>query len=190
MRDLHKLQKHKVYGETVLKIHFPDGSGVSGHFAPAQTTIANVMQALLHEVFVEEAFGSVVVEKTTNENSTPHSLFELFTTPPRTVLDPTYTLEQSKLVPAARVHVQWKISLTNSSRSKGWFIREDWFSANTNTTTGVSTLPRGVALVGHPEEPTAIGKHTKVSTVATDPATKKKNKLDKEALLLQRMMGK
>jgi hypothetical protein len=65
------LQNHKVYGETVTKIHFPDGSGVSGNFAPDQTTIANVMQALLNEVLVEEAFGSVLVEKCADENSAP-----------------------------------------------------------------------------------------------------------------------
>lgn len=180
MRDLQKLQKQKVYSETVLKIHFPDGSGISGHFAPSQTTIEDVVQALLHEVLVEQVFQS---------SGKPSSSFiQLFTTPPRTILDPKSTLEGLQLVPAAKVHVQWKAPLVANNRGKGWFIRDDWFTSMRNQN---SAVPRGVALVGNPEDETpATAQGDTGSSTTAGLSKQKKNKVDKEAALLKRMMGK
>ena len=196
MRDLEKLQKHKVYGETVLKIHFPDGSGVSGHFAPATTTIAQVIQSLFQDVLMEGIFSTSIADTSNHINHTTSKMLQLFTTPPRTVLDPSKTLEQLQLIPAAKVHVQWKVPLTSPNPRKGWFIRDDCFVTNADPRValqGLSGLPQGVALVGNEEGNTIATPTTDGSTglsMTSGPAKKKQNKVDKEALLLQRMMGK
>ena len=196
MRDLEQLQKHKVYGETVLKIHFPDGSGVAGHFAPATTTIRQVIQSLLQEVLMEGMFSTSITDKSNHISHTESMLLQLFTTPPRTVLDPSKTLEQLQLIPAAKIHVQWRLPLTSPNSRKGWFIRDDCFVANADASValhGRSGLPQGVALVGNVEENTIVTPTAEGSTglsMTSGHAKKKQNKVDKEALLLQRMMGK
>jgi len=196
MRDVQRLQKHKVYGETVLKIHFPDGSGVSGHFAPATTTIGQVTQSLLQEVIMEGLFSTSIADKSNHINHTMSKMLQLFTTPPRTLLDPSKTLDQLQLMPAAKVHVQCNLPLTSLNPRKGWFIRDEYFVTNANASValhGRSGLPQGVALVGYDEAnpivPPAAEESTGLS-MTSGPAKKKQNKVDKEALLLQRMMGK
>mmetsp|Transcript_13154 Transcript_13154/g.34411 ORF Transcript_13154/g.34411 Transcript_13154/m.34411 type:complete len:222 (-) Transcript_13154:477-1142(-) len=85
MREIEKLKKMKVYNCTILRIKFPDN---------------NVLQGVFHPL---EKVGTVleVINQCVVEAALPFLAPELFTTPPKIVYDPSSTLQDAGLVPAA-----------------------------------------------------------------------------------------
>lgn len=163
MRDLEQLKKKKVYSHTVLAISFPDGYIVKGNFWPREKVSA-VIQSLLSDVLVEGAMD-----------------FDLYITPPRTKLEPSKTLEELNLIPAAKIHVSWKAPMPQ--REEGWYI----VKALTANDGAKKSLPEAVSL--ETDEKTKDGSISRAgkSLVSSKP---KKSKADKEADLLKKMMGR
>eukprot|EP00978_Attheya_sp_CCMP212_P003562 scaffold7467_cov39-Attheya_sp.AAC.1 len=95
MRDLEQMKKSKVYSHVQLRINFSDGSYVTGKFLPKET-LETVRQVLLKEVLIVSSSDSSYA-------------FDLYVAPPRRKLDWSKTLQQEGLVPAAKLHVSWKV---------------------------------------------------------------------------------
>lgn len=176
MRDLEALKKSKVYSHAHLRIHFADGSVVAGNFGPKETC-ATVLAALQSEVLVGPCAKIPM---------------ELYMTPPRTVLDPTKTLQELQLVPAAKIFVKWMKSLqpppngSTSSSEKGWFIRQDLFQESPT----IGDMPQAIAVVDAWKEAQAATTTGSTAGTTLTAAKRKPTKEEKEAALLKRMMGK
>eukprot|EP01034_Spumella_vulgaris_P027512 gene27512-34239_t len=120
IRDLQKAQKERVYAKTLVRVRFPDRVVLQGHFHPRHT-IAEVYQ-WVHAHLVD--MGDVVGG---GDIAADYSLFDLYVSPPRTVLTPFNATPSSKnsssnttsvtltsssltdlrLVPAALIHLSW-----------------------------------------------------------------------------------
>ena len=183
MRDLEKIKHQKVYSHVVLAIQFQDGCTIRGHFLPKDTL----------QTVKDELASSVFVDSSSSGASVPND-YELYVTPPRTILDPNSTLQALGLVPASKIYVSWKTPLSpppplgagsgGGSLPSGWYVRQSLFATNTVTTT---SLPAS-EVVGESATTTTTN-----ATSSTKPAVakkKKKTKAEKEAAMLQRMMGK
>lgn len=109
MRDLDKVKQTKIYAFTKLRICFPDGYSVSAKFYPSET-VAAVRRVLVNEVL------------------TVKSDFDFYVTPPRRALADHKTLTEEQLVPAAKIHISWKIPPTSSS-----YIKPELFESKTDT---------------------------------------------------------
>ena len=96
MRDLESIKKAKVYTHAALRIGFADGCYVTARFLPSETVEA-VRAVLKEECFREDDGRGLDLD------------FDLYVAPPRRRLDAARTLEAEGLVPAARVHVSWKV---------------------------------------------------------------------------------
>ena len=190
MRDLEKIKHQKVYSHVVLAIQFQDGCTIRGHFLP-KDTLQTVKDELASSVFVDSSSSS---SSSSGGASVPND-YELYVTPPRTILDPNSTLQALGLVPASKIYVSWKTPLSppppplgagsgGGSLPSGWYVRQSLFDTNTVTTT---SLPAS-EVVGESATTTTTN-----ATSSTKPAVakkKKKTKAEKEAAMLQRMMGK
>ena len=91
MRDLEAIKKERVYVETVLRLQFPSRLLVEGTFRPNET-VEEVCDVLRRAVLSEACSGSE---------------FYLFTSPPKSILNPNKTLSQVGCCPAALVYVGW-----------------------------------------------------------------------------------
>jgi hypothetical protein len=133
--------------------------------------------------------------------------FELYMTPPRTLLDSQKSLQELGLVRAAKVYVSWKRPLppppptpvpnndndnNNNNNGPGWYLRPALFLAASAGT--APALPTSAAVVA--EERRARTKASKSTTDTTTTTTttstvakRKKTKAEKEANLLKRMLG-
>jgi hypothetical protein len=161
MRDLQHLKTQKVYSHTQLAIQFPDGCVVRGNFGPHET-IGTVMASLIDHVLVA---------------STKSTRFELYQTPPRTLLAPSKTLQALGLVPAAKVYVSWKQGLLVTGNT-GWYLRPECFATPSSVAPSMPTSTAITATDGNNngKQPGGVAK-------------KKKTKAEKEANLLKRMLG-
>ncbi|XP_046617279.1 tether containing UBX domain for GLUT4 [Neodiprion virginianus] len=95
-RILHHLHK---YRKTVIRIQFPDQLVLQGLFGPLET-----VQAVKEFVKIYLA--------------NPDAEFMLYTTPPRTVLDPGARLVDANLVPSAILHYSGQSSLKSELNNK------------------------------------------------------------------------
>ena len=120
------------------------------------------MESLHQDVFLADG----------NDITTPSSLFELYTTPPRTLLHSNETIQGLGLVPAAKIYVSWKKAHTAK-------IRPVLFAPQTIA----PLLPQSAVI--HPESQSAAAK-----SKTTAAPQQKKTKAEKEANLLKRMMGR
>lgn len=165
MRDLEQLKKKKVYSHAVLAVRFPDGYTIRGNFWPSET-ISTVIQHLRSDALIADTAD-----------------FDLYVTPPRTLLTPSKSLQDLGLAPAAKVHVSWKTAVPRD-QSPGWYINRSILSKNNGSGTA---LPESVSL----DKDERIQEKSKSTGATSGPSTKrKKTKAEKEADLLKRMMGK
>jgi hypothetical protein len=180
MRDLEKLKKSKVYSHTQLAIHFPDGISVRANFSNREK-LQTVLADLRHDVLF-------------STETLPLPTLELYQTPPRRVMDPSKSLKDLGLVPAAKVYVSWKKPLVQAGLQAGWYIQQELLQGSSDA--GGSTSTISVAAPG-PVLPTSIPV-VKSSSAATTTAAngsnstakRKKTKAEKEAALVKRMLGK
>jgi hypothetical protein len=186
MRDLEQLKKTNVYSHTQLAIQFPNAVVVKANFLP-QETIQAVMDGLRQSVLIE--------------NIDPPT-FDLYITPPKQLLEPTKTLDEMGLVPAAKIYVSWRQQWQNSpppimtSDSIAWFVRPALLRQSCNQRG--PAMPKSIPVVSTDDgnhnqdddkKPAAASSSSSSSTNAT--ANKRqKSKAEKEANLLARMMGK
>ncbi len=169
MRDLEALKKSKVYSHAHLRIHFADGSVVAGNFGPREKC-ATIIDALRQDVLVEEVSNIPI---------------ELYMTPPKILLDLHKTLQESQLVPAAKIHVKWNQPLPKGSAETGWFLKPSLFQEKLT-----SEMPRAIAVIdGDTDTHNEEEKGSKSSASATAATKRKMTKAEKEAALLKRMMG-
>jgi hypothetical protein len=181
MRDLEKMKKQKVYSHTVLAITFADGVVVKGTFKPREK-----LQAVMKEL------RDTVMMKGDNNDSDGFD-FELYQTPPRTLLKPTETLVDLGLVPAAKVHVSWKKMPNSQSNAKvGGYLRDDFIRQQQDQQKQSSSIsiPTGTAIAESDKGSAIADDESQKPHTETGIAKKKKTKADKEKDLLARMMGK
>merc|ERR1711939_668635 len=112
--------------------------GIKGHFLP-KDTLQTVKDELASSVFVDSSGGGGGGASVPND-------YELYVTPPRTILDPSSTLQALGLVPASKIYVSWKTPLSppplgagsgGGSLPSGWYVRQSLFDTNTVTTTSL-----------------------------------------------------
>jgi hypothetical protein len=183
MRDLEQIQKKKVYAHVQLIIQFPDGSSVRGKFLPKET-IAMVQQVLTESCFVQAPTAAAAAAAPV-ATTLP---FDLYVTPPRTLLDPQKSLQDLGLVPASKVFLSWKISPPTGA-APGSFLRPQLFQRLGNATSTATSNS-----TAFPEAQTVVADRPAAAAAArTDPSAAeskpKKAKKSKEELLLERMMG-
>mmetsp|Transcript_28570 Transcript_28570/g.57737 ORF Transcript_28570/g.57737 Transcript_28570/m.57737 type:complete len:664 (+) Transcript_28570:173-2164(+) len=162
MRDLEKMKKAKVYSHAQIRINFSDGTLLHAKFLPSETvsSIRSVIQSSFHPSIISQPPD-----------------FDLYIAPPRRVLDDKKTLEEEELVPAAKIHVSWKV---RGSPNNGNFLREELFAAGSG-----ANFPEAKPIVE--KRASSYGSGGKAS------GKNDNNTVDgssKEELLIQRMMGK
>ena len=170
MRDLERLKKQKVYSHCQLAIEFPNGTVVKGNFLPKES-VASVQQAIMTEVLVVDGGGG------SSSLTACAALFDLYITPPRTLLKVGETLQGLGLVPAAKVYISWKTK-------RRLDIQPRLFGGARTSQQGPSA-PTAKALVDNGDD----GEDSKPPATAGGTQKKKKTKAEKEAELLKRMMG-
>lgn len=106
MRDLERLKKKKVYSHVQLALHFANGVVLYGKFLPKET-----LQIVIDEV-QNKCFRSDTKIK------------QLYCTPPKRILDPSKTLDQEDLVPAAKIFVKTEYPIFQSSTSSTSFLND------------------------------------------------------------------
>jgi hypothetical protein len=115
MRDLNKIKKSKIYSHTQLAITFPDGIIIKANFLTTEK-LSNVINGLEHDVLFNT--DTIVLPK-----------FELYQSPPRTVLNSSLSLKKLDLVPAAKIYLSWKspglTKIPASTLGAGWYIRPE-----------------------------------------------------------------
>jgi len=123
MRDLESMKKAKVYTHATLRIGFADGTWITAKFLPSETVNT------VREVLIEECFRADIA---------PGLDFDLYVAPPRRILDRGKRLDAEGLVPAARVHVSWKVggappsppAGSGSESRPGSYLREELFGTS------------------------------------------------------------
>lgn len=156
MRDLEKLKKQKLYKHSQLRIFFPDGYSLCCNFKPNETI-----------AIVKEVITSTFVTSETILTD-----FDLYITPPRTVLkNLNNTLLQEQLVPAARVFVSWKKDVNLKD-----YIQSQYFKSSA----AIFSVPDGKNLVND-----ATGNNKKKRNAGSG----KDSSSTKEELLLRKMLG-
>ena len=189
MRDLQKLAKQKVYTHTQLVIQFQDGCTVHAKFLPRET-IQTVLQVIQGTLLQPNHSASM----------------ELYVTPPKHVLQPTRTLQEEGLVPAAKIFCSFKPNSTTNTNSNtntnppGYYFRPDLLQSSSATTMAANmtpSFPNAMSIAAAHEEantdtkPSASASTTTTTTTSiTNPPKSKKPKESKEELLLKRMMGR
>lgn len=77
------------FSKTTIRVRFADRMELEGTFHPTNNSVADVVEFIRSALTVHDAE------------------FELFTAPPKTVLDPKLTLKKANLVPLAVVHLSF-----------------------------------------------------------------------------------
>lgn len=159
MRDLESMKKAKVYSHAQIRINFPDGKHLHAKFLPSENI---------------SSIRSVI--KSACKPSLAVSLdFDLYVAPPRRLLNDSNTLTEEELVPAAKIHVSWKVGASPI----GDYLLDELFSGGS-----VSAFPDAKPVVRQQSTTaTSIGVDSNIagSGVAAP---------SKEELLMQRMLGK
>ncbi|OEU09746.1 hypothetical protein FRACYDRAFT_194726 [Fragilariopsis cylindrus CCMP1102] len=203
MRDLTKIKKSKVYSHTQLAITFPDGIIVKANFSTTEK-LSMVMKGIIEHVLFS------------NTDTITFPKFELYISPPRTILDPTQSLKKLGLVPAAKIYVSWNspglTKIPTFSLGQGWYIlpelllfsssnsKKNNTNANSSSATATGTGSSMTTIMGPvmPISVSVLGGGGNIATGAslrndTNPKptkqVKKKSKAEKEAELMKRMLG-
>ena len=164
MRDLEKMKKAKVYSHAQIRVNFPDGAHLHAKFLPRETvsSIRSVIQS---------AFQPSLAQPLD---------FELYVAPPRRLLDDTKRLDVEELVPAAKIHVSWRVGASPSGGSVGSYLRNELFSSP-NSNSAASSFP----------DAKCLQKATAAATKGKDGGAKNGVPgASREELLMQKMLGK
>lgn len=162
MRDLERMKKAKVYSHAQIRVNFSDGTHLHAKFLPREKV---------------SALRSVI--KSAFQPSLAQSLdFDLYVAPPRRLLNDTHTLEEEELVPAAKIHVSWKVGASPVGGAGGCYIRDELFSGG-----HVAAFPDAKLVVK--EQKTQARSTGKDNSHGSGGGTQ-----SKEELLMQRMLGK
>mmetsp|Transcript_9460 Transcript_9460/g.17149 ORF Transcript_9460/g.17149 Transcript_9460/m.17149 type:complete len:642 (-) Transcript_9460:300-2225(-) len=166
MRDLEQMKKSKVYSHVQLRINFSDGSYVTGKFLPKET-LETVRQVLLKDILIVSS----------SESSYD---FDLYVAPPRRKLDWSKTIQAEGLVPAAKLHVSWKVGgAPTGMGDTGWFIQPALFETNKN---GAASFPDAKSIV---QSRTLASQSSTNSNSSSTSMTAE----EKEAAMMRRMLG-
>ncbi|GLD93072.1 hypothetical protein PINS_up001664 [Pythium insidiosum] len=110
MRELDELKRKKVFQSTLIRVQFSDRVSIQVAFHPLET-VADVMAYIRDEC----------LDASVSENK-----FYLYVSPPLVKLDPTKTLTDMGLVPAAHTYLSWIDALPASSSSTvGAYLRQE-----------------------------------------------------------------
>ncbi|KAL7540700.1 hypothetical protein ACHAWF_006759 [Thalassiosira exigua] len=140
----------QVYSHAQIRVNFPDGTHLHAKFLPREKVAA------LRSV-IESAF---------EDSLSPSLEFDLYVAPPRRLLIDTNTLEEEELVPAAKIHVSWKVGAAPVGGTAGCFVRPELFAGGN---AGTSAFPDAKPVLKEKKAP---------------------EKSKGEDLLMQRMLGK
>ena len=178
MRDLESMKKAKVYTHATLRVGFADGCWITAKFLPSETVEA-VKTVLREECFREDVAGTLD--------------FDLYVAPPRRKLDGSKRLDAEGLVPAARVHVSWKVGGTPPAQAKGQppgsYLREELFQNNGGagqTDYNAAAFPNAQKLVEDDDKKEG-GKKRPAGNGAGSAAASAESR---EEALMARMLGK
>lgn len=163
MRDLERMKKQKVYSHTQLKIYFSDGSRIEAKFLPNETVAA--VRNIVKSTFLPQHQA--------------HFDFDLYVSPPRKILSESKSLREEGLVPAAKLHVSWKIGFDKSpvsGSSPGSFIQQHFFISSSSSSG--NEFPNSVSIGGEADLNEKMPDRS-VSDVAA-----------REEEIMQRMLGK
>jgi tether containing UBX domain for GLUT4 len=163
MRDLQRMKKAKVYSHAQIRVNFPDGTHLHAKFLPREKVAA------LRSV-IESAF---------EDSLSPSLEFDLYVAPPRRLLIDTNTLEEEELVPAAKIHVSWKVGAAPVGDTAGCFVRSELFAGGN---AGTSAFPDA--------KPVLKEKKAPEKSKGRDDSNGNDGAQSKEDLLMQRMLGK
>ena len=100
--------------------------------------------------------------------------------PPRRLLDDKKTLEEEELVPAAKIHVSWKVGASPSGGA-GCYLRNELFSGGAGIV--AASFPNAKPIVN--EQKGSVNAQGKDSSGNNGGGSQ-----SKEELLMQRMLGK
>jgi hypothetical protein len=160
MRDLESMKKAKVYSHAQIRINFPDGKHLHAKFLPSENI---------------SSIRSVI--KSACKPSLAISLdFDLYVAPPRRLLNDSKTLIEEELVPAAKIHVSWKVGASPI----GDYLLDELFGGGS-----VSAFPDA--------KPVVRQQSTTATLIGVDNNTNGSGGVaapSKEELLMQRMLGK
>jgi hypothetical protein len=130
MRDLESMKKARVYSHAALRIGFADGCWLNARFLPSET-VGTVKAVLREECFREDVMMGGDGDGGGDGGSAPALDFDLYVAPPRRRLDEGKRLDAEGLVPAARVHVSWKVGGMPPPPARGQlpgsYLREELF---------------------------------------------------------------
>lgn len=89
VRELRRLQKERVYSRTLIRIRFPDRVCIQGYFHPRHTVL-DVYEWVRSSINLSSNDGELPDSKRLDfiKKADFFRLFELYTSPPRCVLDP------------------------------------------------------------------------------------------------------
>jgi len=158
MRDLEKMKKAKVYSHAQIRVNFPDGSNLHAKFLPREK-VSSIRSV------IKSAFQPSLVESLD---------FDLYVAPPRRLLDKTKRLDEEELVPAAKIHVSWKVGGSPS----GSYLRNELFSGGSN----MAAFPDAKPIVKQKQSVAASAKANGGISGGGGPS--------KEELMMQKMLGK
>ena len=161
MRDLEKLKKGRAYSHATIRVNFADGSHIHAKFLPKEKVSS--IRSIIKSAFLPSVGDGLD--------------FDLYVAPPRRLLDEDKTLNDEELVPAAKIHVSWKVGgAPTASSSPGSFLQPGLFS--TGGSVGAS-FPDAKPLVK--------AQKTASTSASSEPPSEGQSKED---LLMQRMLGK
>jgi len=159
MRDLEKMKKAKVYSHAQIRVNFPDGTNLHAKFLPREK-VSSIRSV------IKSAFQPSLVESLD---------FDLYVAPPRRLLDNTKRLDEEELVPAAKIHVSWKVGGSPS----GSYLRNELFSGGSN----MAAFPDAKPIVKQKQSMVASAK-------ANGGTNNSGGGPSKEELMMQKMLGK
>jgi hypothetical protein len=177
MRDLESMKKAKVYTHATLRVGFADGCWIAAKFLPGETVEA-VRTVLREECFREDMAGALD--------------FDLYVAPPRRRLDGSKRLDAEGLVPAARVHVSWKVGGAPPAPAEGQlsgsYLREELFRNDGGADEPAAAFPNAQKLV----DDDANGKKEggKKRPAGNGAGTAAASAESREEALMARMLGK
>jgi len=166
MRDLERMKKAKVYSHAQIRVNFSDGTHLHAKFFPREKV--SVVRSVIKSAFKPSLAQSLD--------------FDIYVAPPRRLLNDTNTLEDEELVPAAKIHVSWKVGASPVGGAAGCYLREELFSEGNNAV-AASSFPDAKHIVKEPKaSANSKGKDGNGNGGGGAPS--------KEELLMQRMLGK
>eukprot|EP00904_Undaria_pinnatifida_P005516 jgi/Undpi1/2094/HiC_scaffold_12.g05480.m1 len=129
MREIERLQKATVYRTTIIKVQFPDRAVLQATFA--STEDVKDLAKVVRDCLADSCGGRE---------------FELYVSPPRTVLKEASSLSDAGLVPAALVYVSWK-EVSPAGEAEGAYLKPELTLASSSAAIQTAR-PAGVALDG------------------------------------------